>query len=331
MMEALACHPLDTIKVRMQLSRRARLRGAQRLTFIRTGADIIKRETPLGLYKGLGAVVTGIVPKMAIRFTSFEWYKGLLADKRTGEVRGRATFLAGLAAGVTEAVAVVTPMEVIKIRLQAQHHSMADPLDIPKYRNAAHALYTVVREEGFGALYRGVSLTALRQGSNQAVNFTAYTRFKQILQDFQPSLQGAELPSYQTMVIGLVSGAMGPLSNAPIDTIKTRLQKTPASSADGSALSRILSISRDMFKQEGARAFYKGITPRIMRVAPGQAVTFTVYEFLKEKLDRSSAPWNVGGVGGGLVGGNGGSGNGFGNGNVGAGRHHRHDDTERTV
>jgi solute carrier family 25 (mitochondrial citrate transporter), member 1 len=55
-------------------------------------------------------------------------------------------------------------MEVIKIRLQAQHHSMADPLDIPKYRNAAHALYTVLKEEGVGALYRGVSLTALRQG-----------------------------------------------------------------------------------------------------------------------------------------------------------------------
>src|SRR5271170_5779817 len=74
--------------------------------------------------------------------------------------------LAGLAAGVTEAVMVVTPMEVIKIRLQAQHHSMADPLDIPKYRNAAHALYTLLKEEGVGALYRGVSLTALRQGGH---------------------------------------------------------------------------------------------------------------------------------------------------------------------
>lgn len=58
-------------------------------------------------------------------------------------------------------------MEVIKIRLQAQHHSMADPLDVPKYRNAAHALYTVVKEEGIGALYRGISLTALRQGKFQ--------------------------------------------------------------------------------------------------------------------------------------------------------------------
>jgi len=40
-------------------------------------------------------------------------------------------------------------------------------------------------------------------------------------------------------------------------------------------------------RQEGIHAFYKGITPRIMRVAPGQAVTFTVYEYLKEKLEKS--------------------------------------------
>lgn len=288
MMEALACHPLDTIKVRMQLSRRARAPGAKRRGFLSTGQEIIKRETPLGLYKGLGAVVTGIVPKMAIRFTSYEWYKQMLASKSTGAVSGQATFFAGLAAGVTEAVAVVTPMEVIKIRLQAQHHSMADPLDIPKYRNAAHALYTVVKEEGPGALYRGVSLTALRQGTNQAVNFTAYSQLKAWLQTFQPDDSPhhdplhpppkRELPSYQTLLIGLVSGAMGPLSNAPIDTIKTRLQKTPSSPGE-TALSRIRTIARDMFKQEGVHAFYKGITPRIMRVAPGQAVTFTVYEW----------------------------------------------------
>lgn len=288
MMEALVCHPLDTIKVRMQLSRRARAPGAKKRGFITTGAEIVKRETPLGLYKGLGAVMTGIIPKMAIRFTSFESYKKLLANKETGAVSSQATFAAGLAAGVTEAVAVVTPMEVIKIRLQAQHHSMADPLDIPKYRNAAHALYTVVKEEGIGAVYRGISLTALRQGSNQAVNFTAYTEFKELLQKWQPQYKDTPIPSYQTTLIGLVSGAMGPLSNAPIDTIKTRLQKTPAMPGE-TAWSRITVIARDMFRQEGFHAFYKGITPRIMRVAPGQAVTFTVYEFLKEKLENRPA------------------------------------------
>jgi len=66
-------------------------------------------------------------------------------------------------------------MEVIKIRLQAQKHSMSDPLDIPKYRNAGHALLTVVREEGFGALYRGISLTALRQGLSPRLLETRYS------------------------------------------------------------------------------------------------------------------------------------------------------------
>jgi solute carrier family 25 citrate transporter 1 len=164
---------------------------------------------------------------------------------------------------------------------------MADPLDVPRYRNAAHAAYTIVREEGFRTLYRGVTLTALRQSTNQAVNFTAYTYFKQWALKYQ---KVEELPSYQHMVLGLVSGAMGPLSNAPIDTIsehhpcyrrlrleafylrmgtETRLQRSSAKPGE-SALARIRYIAADMFKHEGFRAFYKGITPRIMRVAPGQ-------------------------------------------------------------
>ncbi|RKF59545.1 Succinate/fumarate mitochondrial transporter [Erysiphe neolycopersici] len=294
MMEALVCHPLDTIKVRMQLSRRSRAPGMPKRGFLATASSIVKRETALGLYKGLGAVMTGIMPKMAIRFTSFEAYKRWLSEKNTGNVSNQAIFMAGLAAGVTEAVAVVTPMEVLKIRLQAQNHSMADPLDIPKYRNAAHALYTVLKEEGLSALYRGVSLTAVRQGSNQAVNFTAYTYLKDVLQKRRNahetsygtliSKQSNILPAYQTTLIGLISGALGPFSNAPIDTIKTRLQKSPAELGQG-AIHRIALITRDMWQREGISSFYKGITPRIMRVAPGQAVTFTVYEALKEILE----------------------------------------------
>lgn len=260
---------------------------AKPLGFIATGKQIVARETPLGLYKGLGAVVTGIVPKMAIRFASFEVYKSWLADE-TGKLSGSSIFIAGLGAGATEAVLVVNPMEVVKIRLQAQHHSLADPTDVPRYRNAAHALYTIVREEGFSTLYRGVALTALRQATNQGVNFTAYQYFKKWATQFQPQYADTGLPSYQTLVLGLVSGAMGPFSNAPIDTIKTRIQK--ASKVPGeTAFSRFMKVAGDMFKNEGVSAFYKGITPRVMRVAPGQAIVFTVYERVKRMLDALKA------------------------------------------
>ncbi|KAJ3550646.1 hypothetical protein NMY22_g325 [Coprinellus aureogranulatus] len=281
--EALACQPLDTIKVRMQLSRSGRATGTKPRGFLKTGAYIVKRETPLALYKGLGAVLSGIVPKMAIRFASFEAYKGLLADRETGKTSVGGIFIAGLGAGVTEAVAVVTPMEVVKIRLQAQQHSLADPLETPRYRNAGHAVYTIVREEGFSTLYRGVSLTALRQATNQGANFTAYQEIKKFAHRMQPDL--VELPSYQHMLIGLISGAMGPFSNAPIDTIKTRLQKATAVPGQ-SSLQRILAIAGDMWRTEGVASFYKGITPRVLRVAPGQAIVFAVYERVSNVIEK---------------------------------------------
>lgn len=276
--EALACHPLDTIKVRMQLRGRKLGPDGKRLPpqgFVKTGVEIVKREGPLGLYKGLGAVIVGITPKMAIRFTSYEYFRKVLAPKDGSPIGTGATFVAGVGAGLTEAVVVVNPTEVIKIRLQAQSHSMSDPINGVKYKNAAHCLYTVLKEEGIGAIYRGVALTAARQASNQGVNFTVYSTLKAKLQEMQP--QYDQLPSWQTSIIGLISGALGPLSNAPLDTIKTRMQRESGVSTE-TGMARFTRIAKQLVQQEGPAALYRGILPRVMRVAPGQAVTFTIYE-----------------------------------------------------
>lgn len=40
-----------------------------------------------------------------------------------------------------------------------------------------------------------------------------------------------------------------------------------------------------MWRQEGFRAFYKGITPRVLRVAPGQAIVFAVYERMRKLME----------------------------------------------
>ena len=113
-------------------------------------------------------------------------------------------------------------------------------------------------------------------------NFTAYQELKKAAHKYQPEL--TELPSYQHMLIGLISGAMGPFSNAPIDTIKTRLQKSPAEPGK-SAVQRITGIAADMWRQEGVKSFYKGITPRVLRVAPGQAIVFAVYERVRKVME----------------------------------------------
>lgn len=226
--------------------------------------------------------MTAIVPKMAIRFSSFELYKTLLADSKTGKPSVGNTFLAGLGAGITESILVVNPMEVVKIRLQAQRHSLMEPEQVPKYRNAAHAVYTITKEEGLSTLYRGVTLTAARQATNQAVNFTLYQEFKKALS----SIQGVpidQLPSYQHLLAGGISGAIAPLCNAPIDTIKTRIQKQVTVPGE-SGFTRIRKCASNIINNEGFGAFYNGLTPRLLRIAPGQAITFMVYEKISSFL-----------------------------------------------
>lgn len=176
---------------------------------------IVQREGFFALYKGLTAVYAGIVPKMAIRFVTFEKYKDYLADYTSLGRSNQATFLAGLGSGLTEAIVVVTPAEVCKIRMQGQYHSLIDPAqrEHRKYRNVFQTAVTIAREEGIGALYKGLFPTMLRQGCNQAVNFTAYSYLKKMTMEIQ---QTSELASWQSLLLGGFSGGMGPLVNNPV-------------------------------------------------------------------------------------------------------------------
>lgn len=102
--------------------------------------------------------------------------------------------------------------------------------------------------------------------TNQAVNFTVYQYFKDALLRLQPDLD--TLPSYQHLLAGGISGAMGPIANNPIDTLKTRIQRTRI--LPGSELEKMGGFKRgwtlfnDVLKNEGWRAFYKGLLPRVM-------------------------------------------------------------------
>mmetsp|Transcript_72459 Transcript_72459/g.203431 ORF Transcript_72459/g.203431 Transcript_72459/m.203431 type:complete len:387 (+) Transcript_72459:37-1197(+) len=248
-----------------------------------TAKRIVQREGFFALYKGLTAVYFGIVPKMAIRFVSFEQYKDLLADHTSLGRSTTATFTAGLASGLTEAILVVTPAEVCKIRMQSQYHSMVDPAQMQhrKYKNVIQTAFTIVREEGFGALYKGVIPTMLRQGCNQAVNFTMYNLMKKEVMKHQ---QTTELASWQSLMIGGLSGGMGPIVNNPLDVVKTRLQKQVVHEGKTPKYTGLMQACVVVAKEEGVLALWKGITPRLLRIMPGQAITFMTYEFVSGKI-----------------------------------------------
>ena len=89
-----------------------------------------------------------------------------------------------------------------------------------------------------------------------------------------------ELPGMISLFIGGLSGAIGPIINNPLDVVKTRLQKQNTTKiVNGTP--KYTGLIQACFKianEEGAGALWKGITPRLMRIVPGQAITFTTYE-----------------------------------------------------
>ena len=69
-----------------------------------------------------------------------------------GTLSPRNTFLAGLSAGIIEAVVVVCPMETIKVKFI---HDQSQP--IPRYKGFLHGVTTIVRQEGIDRImYRKI-------------------------------------------------------------------------------------------------------------------------------------------------------------------------------
>lgn len=70
---------------------------------------------------------------------------------------------------------------------------------------------------------------------------------------------------------------------------RTRIQRATKLKGE-TAWTRFSTVAGQMFREEGPSAFYKGITPRVARVAPGQAVVFTVYERIKRWVSFLGLP-----------------------------------------
>ena len=79
---------------------------------------------------------------------------------------------------------------------------------------------------------------------------------------------------------------MGPCANCPLDVVKTRLQKQVVKPGQAPKYTGILQAIPLIAREEGPRALWKGLSPRLMRIMPGQAITFAVYERVSKMINE---------------------------------------------
>lgn len=159
-------YPTEYVKTQLQLDERSAKPRYKGIGDVIT--TTIREKGFFGLYRGLPPLLYGSVPKSAVRFGAYEFFRGILVDDK-GKLSQKNTLLAGLGAGVTEAIFAVCPMETIKVKFIHDQN-----MPNPQYRGFLHGVSTIVRTEGIGGIYKGLVPTILKQGSNQAMRFFVY-------------------------------------------------------------------------------------------------------------------------------------------------------------
>lgn len=230
---------------------------------------VFRGEGPVGLYRGLFPQLAGVAPEKAIKLTVNDMLRGYFS-KHFGDNNSNISIpleiIAGAGGGSAQ-VMFTNPMEVVKIRLQ-----MASLNEVKKVRAS-----DIVREIGFLGLYKGASACFLRDIPFSAIYFPLYATLRSHFQGDKP------VPaSYDLFIAGGFAGAPAASLVTPADVIKTRLQ-TKLPNGDYMYNSVVIA-ARDIYKNEGLSAFFKGAPARVFRSSPQFAVTLSTYEMFQRLL-----------------------------------------------
>lgn len=114
--QVVSAHPLDTIKTRLQLNSTY---ATPKQIFLKT----VKEEGVLALYKGMLAPVIGVAFINAVLFASYAGLKTSFNPDHSKLTLAQIA-IAGSGAGIVNSF-VASPIEMLKIRLQAQRNTNA--------------------------------------------------------------------------------------------------------------------------------------------------------------------------------------------------------------
>ena len=185
MAETVSCSlwvPIDVIKERLQVQ--GKTVSGRYLNSIHAIQTVSKLEGIRGLYKGYLSTLASFGPFSAFHFLFYEQLKtGVLIIKgkdTSGQSRAVSgidgLICGGLASSL--AAAITNPLDLVKLRLQVQRSHAANG-EISKqfsynYPSMRVGLSSIIKEDGWKALFRGVGARALFAGPQAALTMAIF-------------------------------------------------------------------------------------------------------------------------------------------------------------
>jgi solute carrier family 25 2-oxodicarboxylate transporter 21 len=177
--ESFVVVPFELVKIRLQ----DRESTGKYNGMIDVVKKIVKTEGPLALYNGLESTLWRHILWNAGYFGCIFQIRAQLPAPEPGNKsqQMRNDLIAGTIGG-TAGTILNTPMDVVKSRIQ---NSPKVAGSVPKYNWAWPALGTVMKEEGFGALYKGFLPKVLRLGPGGGILLVVFTAVTDLMRKFR--------------------------------------------------------------------------------------------------------------------------------------------------
>ncbi|XP_026872095.1 solute carrier family 25 member 33 [Electrophorus electricus] len=219
----------------------------------------------------------------------------------------RDTFLHLFAGGCGGTVgAIVTcPLEVLKTRLQSSGLTLRPVFQVqlgtvhgagvirpgPVTPSLLQVLRSILEKEGPSSLFRGLGPNLVGVAPSRAIYFASYSKSKETFNNiFVPNSGVVHMSS-----AGFAAFVTNSLMN-PVWMVKTRMQLEKK--ARGEKKMNALQCARYVYRTEGVRGFYRGLTASYAGISETM-ICFLIYETLKKHLaaGRLATPADNGGKG----------------------------------
>ena len=166
-------------------------------------------------------------------------------------------------------------MQVQVIRAAQGHPSV--------YRNVFHCGYTITKQYGLRGFYQALSATMLRNVPANSIFFGFY----EISRNFWTPQGGSvsDLTSGALLFSGACGGFFYWVLTYPTDVIKSSMQADDTVKANRK-YNGIIDCVQKLYREEGWRRFFRGLTPCLMRSLPANAVMFVTVEKARLALGK---------------------------------------------
>ncbi|TPX53675.1 hypothetical protein PhCBS80983_g06241 [Powellomyces hirtus] len=217
-----------------------------------------------------------------------------MAQKNTVEKNFVVDFLMG---GVSAAVSktAAAPIERVKLLIQNQDEMIKQGRLSSPYKGIGDCFSRVVKEEGFGQLWRGNTANVIRYFPTQALNFAFKDYFKRMF-----GYTKAKDGYWKTFGGNIASGGMAGASSLAfvysLDYARTRLANDNKAAGKGGErqFNGLIDVYRKTLATDGIAGLYRGFAISCVGIVVYRGLYFGLYDSLKPVVLTGSLANNFG-------------------------------------